>query len=249
MTFNLIPDFADRVLWLHERIGYVDQFLSDDELGLLTQELRYAYWQPSPTYQAMPDGSMQNVVNDFRTSESAYYHWFTSKFANCLADLDRKIGAAFGFRPEYLEPWQATRYAPGGSIRFHLDAGYWRDHPARERITTFLLHLVAPDAGGATAFRALDVQVPAAPGRLVFWLNLHDDTGLADHRMRHSGMPVQKGTKVTLATWQRQRPFPRADAPRGVDEVDGSRKGGERWNSASKTSSTALSSDTDRWST
>lgn len=246
MPFNLIRDFADRVVWVHDRIGYADRFLSDGDLCAVTQELRYAYWQPSPTYQAMPDGTMRNVVNGFRTSETALCHWFPSKLADFLTDIDRKISTAFGFPPEYLEPWQATRYAPGGSFDFHLDAGYWKDHPARERITTFLLHLTAADAGGATAFRALDVTVPAAPGRLVFWLNLHDETGRADFRMMHASAPVEKGTKMTLATWQRQRPFPRTDAPRDVDEAEASREGGERCSGTSKRSSSALSSGTER---
>jgi hypothetical protein len=161
----------------------------------------------------MPDGTMQDVVNGFRTSESAYHHWFTPKLQDLLTSLDQRTCTAFGFEHECLEPWQATRYKPGGSFEFHRDSGYWGDHPAGERITTFLLHLVAADVGGSTSFRALDLIVPAAPGRLVFWLNLNDNNGRADYRMIHSGAPVEKGTKLTLASWQRQRPFPRAQLP------------------------------------
>jgi hypothetical protein len=220
MQFNLIQDFADRVVWMHDRIGYVDQFLSSDDVSFVRHELQYAYWRPSPTYQSMPDGTMRDVVNSFRTSESAYYHWFTSKLSDFLAKLDHRISTAFRFEPECLEPWQATRYKPGGSFEFHRDSGYWGDHPSGERITTFLLHLVAAEMGGSTSFRALDLDVPAAPGRLVFWLNLHDHNGRADYRMIHSGAPVKKGTKLTLATWQRERTFPRGAEPPGVDERD-----------------------------
>jgi hypothetical protein len=208
MQFKLVKDFADRVVWLDQRIGYVDLFLSPDDVRFVTEELQYSYWQPSPTYEALPDGTRRNVVNSFRSSESAYYHWFTPKLLDFLADIDRQISTAFGFERECLEPWQATRYNPGGSFEFHRDSGYWADHPAGERIATFLLHLVAADAGGSTSFRALGFDVPPAPGRLVFWLNLHDN-GQADYRMIHSGTPVEKGTKVTLATWQRQRAFQR----------------------------------------
>ena len=228
MPFDLIPNFADQIVWLHDRIGYVDLFLSSDDVSSVTRELQYAYWQPSPTYQAMPDGTMQDVVNSFRTSESAYCHWFSPKLQELLATLDQRISTAFRFEPECLEPWQATRYNPGGSFEFHRDSGYWSDHPAGERITTFLLHLVAADVGGATSFRALDLIVPAAPGQLVFWLNLNDNNGRADYRMIHAGAPVEKGTKLTLASWQRQRPFPRAHAPRGVDEIGTLREGGKR---------------------
>src|SRR5438093_1080636 len=165
MKFNLVRHFADQVVWLHDRIGYVDLFLSRDEVSFVTRELQYAYWRPSPTYQAMPDGTRRDVVNTFRKSESAYYHWFTPKLSEFLTTIDRRISRAFRFKPECLEPWQATRYKPGGSFEVHRDSGYWSDDPAGERITTFLLHLIAADIGGATSFRALGLDVPAAPGR------------------------------------------------------------------------------------
>jgi hypothetical protein len=62
MQFNLVRHFGDRVVWPHERIGYVDAFLSSDDVALVTRELRFAYWRPSPTYQTMPDGTMQDIV-------------------------------------------------------------------------------------------------------------------------------------------------------------------------------------------
>ena len=194
-------------------------------MSFVTSELRYAYWRPSPTYQAMPDGTRRDVVNSFRRSESAYYHWFSRKLLDFLAGVDRRVSTAFGFERPCLEPWQATRYKPGGSFEFHRDSGYWSDHPAGERITTFLLHVVAADAGGATSFRALNLDVPAAAGRLVFWLNLHQNRR-ADHRMIHSGAPVEKGVKLTLASWQRERPFPRADALPGVPDINVSKRRG-----------------------
>lgn len=209
MQQNLHRNFGERVVWLHDRVGYIDRFLSQDDVSLVTRELRYAYWRPSPTYEAMPDGTRRDIVNSFRKSDSAYYHWFSPTLLAFLEKMDERISTAFAFERACLEPWQATRYKPGGSFEFHRDSGYWGDHPAGERITTFLLHLVAADVGGSTLFRALNLEVQAAPGRLVFWLNLHDD-GTADYRMIHSGAPVEKGTKVTLASWQRERPFPRA---------------------------------------
>ena len=74
MQFNLVQDLADRVVWNHRKIGYIDLFLSSDDVSFVTSELQSAYWRPSQTYQAMPDGTRRDVVNSFRTSESAYYH-------------------------------------------------------------------------------------------------------------------------------------------------------------------------------
>ena len=33
MPFDLIPNFADQIAWLHDRIGYVDLFLSSDHVA------------------------------------------------------------------------------------------------------------------------------------------------------------------------------------------------------------------------
>jgi hypothetical protein len=75
----------------------------------------------------------------------------------------------------------------------------WSDHPAGERITTFL-------PGITMKFERSTWLIARC---LVFWRNLDDESGLADYRMIHSGAPVEKGTKLTLASWQRERPFPR----------------------------------------
>ena len=208
----LFRSLGARVTWLHENLGYIDSFLSPEDLAQIQTELQNAYWRPSPTYVAMPDGTRRNIVNSFRSSDSAYYHWFSPELAALLADIDTRISDSFGFDAKLLEPWQATRYTTGGCFDFHRDSGYWGDHPSGERIITFLLHILAADEGGATSFRALGVEVPPAAGRLVFWLNLHA-SGHADYRMIHASAPVERGTKMTLTTWQRERPFLRIQSP------------------------------------
>src|SRR5215469_7654892 len=96
--FNLARDFADQVVWLHDRIGYVDRFLSNDDVSFVASELQYAYWRPSPTYEALPDGTRRDVVNSFRTSESAYYQWFSPKLLDFLEHLDRRVSTLFQFQ-------------------------------------------------------------------------------------------------------------------------------------------------------
>jgi hypothetical protein len=60
-----------------------------------------------------------------------------------------------------------------------LDAGYWDDHYAGDRILTFLLYLRTSLKGGGTYFRALDTYVDARAGRLLVWENLFPNGSVA----------------------------------------------------------------------
>jgi prolyl 4-hydroxylase len=124
--------------------------------------------------------------------------------------VEDQLARSFELDVADLEWWQATRYPVGGMLGYHLDSGYWDDHYAGDRVATFLLYLTTPLEGGGTHFRALDVLVEAQAGRLLAWNNLFPD-GRPNHSMIHAGTPVMAGDKVTLVTWQRQRPF-RLDA-------------------------------------
>ena len=169
-------------------------------------ELDCALWRPSLTYQKQQDGSYRNQLSPLRVSDTAHIEWFSDPLKSMLASIDRRLHQEFGVDPAYLEDWQATDYPPGGKFDYHLDAGYWDDHHAGDRILTFLLYLNTPSRGGATHFRALDKTVAARTGRLLVWNNLFPN-GNCDARMIHSGTPVIAGRKTTLVSWQRQKKY------------------------------------------
>ncbi len=191
---------------LSEEICFIDGFISGKECDLLLDELSIAFWEPSLTYQKQEDSSYRNNLTDFRLSETAHQEWFTDDLNTMLGVIDRRIGDEFGVDPAFMEAWQATDYPIGGKFDYHLDAGYWSDHYAGDRILTFLLYLTTPEEGGGTHFRALDQYVEARAGRLLVWTNLFPN-GDCDHRMIHSGAPLLKGRKTTLVSWERQKRF------------------------------------------
>jgi prolyl 4-hydroxylase len=172
----------------------------------MLDELTGAYWQPSLTYQKQHDGSYLNVLTDFRISETAHEDWFTDELKSILRNIELQLQKLYGVAPSHLEQWQATDYCRGGKFDYHLDAGYWGNHYAGERLHTFLLYLNTPQKGGGTHFRAVDVHVPAKAGRLLVWNNLFPD-GECDCRMIHSATPLVRGKKTTLVTWERQKVF------------------------------------------
>lgn len=184
----------------------VDDFLSRGECERMRKELDFTFWRPSLTYQRQPDDAYRHVLTDTRVSDTAHQDLFSDALLDLLGKIEARLCASFGIEPVLLESWQATRYPIGGKFDYHLDSGYWDDHHAGDRVRTFLLHLATPDIGGGTHFRALDVLVEARERRLVVWDDLFPD-GSPNHSMIHAGLPLLAGEKVTLVTWQRQRPF------------------------------------------
>jgi prolyl 4-hydroxylase len=184
----------------------VDDFISERECERIRTELDFTFWRPSLTYQRQPDDVYRHVLTDTRVSDTAHQDLFSNDLLGLLAVIEARLSVSFGVEPVLLESWQATRYPIGGKFDYHLDSGYWDDHHAGDRVRTFLIHLATPVAGGGTHFRALDALVDARERRLVVWDDLFPD-GSPNHSMIHAGLPVLAGEKLTLVTWQRQRPF------------------------------------------
>jgi prolyl 4-hydroxylase len=184
----------------------VDDFISPDECNLVLGELEFASWRRSMTYVLQADGSRLDELSPLRVSETAQQKWFSEELAELLANLELRMRSIANFDIANLEYWQATRYPRKGTFYYHLDAGYWDDHYAGDRIFTFLLYLTTPSRGGGTHFRALDKKIEARAGRLAVWDNLFPSGG-CNHRMIHSSVPLLSGRKVTLITWARQGVF------------------------------------------
>lgn len=189
-----------------------DDFLSPAACRQVLDELEFTLWRPSLTYLQQADGTRADVLSTLRVSNTAQQRWFTDELQSTLRGIERRLSRRFQLDPAYLESWQATDYPRGGGFYYHLDSGYWDDHPAGDRMLTFLLYLTTPRRGGGTHFRARDVRLQARAGRLVVWNNLFDN-GDCNHGMIHSSVPLQAGSKTTLVSWLRQKPFRTSDRP------------------------------------
>ena len=145
----------------------------------------------------------------FRTSETCHLPMEEA----AVAHLDAMLGELSGIAPEFGEPLQGQRYAPGQEFKAHTD--YFDPHGADferfctvsgQRTWTFMIYLNAVEAGGATRFKVIDKTIQPEPGKLVCWNNRRPD-GTVNPCTLHHGMKVRKGTKYVITKWFRERPW------------------------------------------
>jgi prolyl 4-hydroxylase len=150
-----------------------------------------------------------NGDSAFRTSETCDLD--TADTA--VAELERRIIEFIGLDPAHGEPIQGQRYAVGQEFKGHTD--YFEPQGvdfhkfcsiAGNRTWTVMLYLNAPQAGGATRFKAIDKTVQPEPGKLLCWNNLRPD-GSPNPSTIHQGMKVGVGVKYVITKWFRERPW------------------------------------------
>ena len=69
-----------------------------------------------------------------------------------------------------------------------------------------MIYLDAPEAGGATVFPHLDIEVVPKVGRLLAWNNMARD-GSPNSWTIHEGCAVEAGIKHIVTKWYRERPW------------------------------------------
>ncbi len=128
-----------------------------------------------------------------------------------VAKVDDAICELLGLTPEFGEPLQGQRYAPGQEFKPHTDtfepmgADYYQHCAERgNRTWTAMVYLNQPGDGGATRFKTIGKIVQPETGKLLAWNNLLPD-GRPNPATLHQGMKVRKGTKYILTKWFRER--------------------------------------------
>lgn len=149
----------------------------------------------------------------------AYSEYRTSQTCNlpandpAVAEVDRRIDDLLQTEPSHGEPLQGQRYGPGQEYRMHpdffyIDQAYWPqvDRQGGQRTWTAMAYLNEPQAGGATRFPYIDVEVKPKRGLLLVWNNMIAD-GSPNNWTYHQGCPVEAGTKYIFTKWYREKPF------------------------------------------
>lgn len=128
-----------------------------------------------------------------------------------VAGISRRIDALLGVEADIGEPIQGQRYLPGQQFKPHNDwfytsEGYWPQEETRggQRSWTAMAYLNAVEAGGATAFTHLGIQIEPRPGALLLWNNALRD-GRPNEATLHAGLPVEQGAKYVITKWYRTR--------------------------------------------
>jgi len=174
-------------------------FLSESECARL-RDMIDAVARPSALHEL-------DYASGFRTS----YSGDLDPRDAFVAGLSQRIDAVIGVQAAIGEPVQGQRYHPGQQFKPHNDwfytsEGYWPQEEARggQRSWTAMAYLNTVEAGGATAFTLLGMQIEPEPGVLLLWNNALPD-GRPNEATLHAGMPVERGVKYIITKWYRTR--------------------------------------------
>jgi len=137
--------------------------------------------------------------------------WVKHHQTPMIRSLVRRIGDLVGLPATHAESLQVVHYGPTQQYKPHFDAwdistpkGKQKTGRAGNRLVTALMYLNEVDAGGATTFPELDLEVDAVPGRLCLFHNLYEGSSERHPRSLHGGMPVIEGEKWACNLWFRE---------------------------------------------
>jgi prolyl 4-hydroxylase len=147
-------------------------------------------------------------VNRARTSDGMFFERGETPL---IARLEERFAALLHWPVANGEGLQVLRYRPGAEYRPHHDY-FDPEHPGTpailqrggQRVATLLVYLQAPEAGGATVFPDVALDITPVPGNAVFFSY---DRPHAITRTLHGGAPVLAGEKWVATLWMRERPF------------------------------------------
>ena len=143
-----------------------------------------------------------------RTSQGMFFE----RFENDLVHrIEQRIAKLLHWPVTHGEGLQVLRYQKGAQYLPHYD--YFDPQQAGtpallarggQRVATLIMYLAAPQAGGATVFPDLGLQVAPAQGTAVFFSYTEP---LPASLTLHGGEPVVQGEKWIATKWLRQRVF------------------------------------------
>lgn len=176
-------------------------FLSPEECAALIERIET---QRRPSTLANFNGD-----DLFRTSETCDLDGTDA----AIRLVDERIAAVSKLDLNYGEPMQGQRYEVGQEFKAHTDyfEPQGEDYQkytsvAGQRTWTVMVYLNAPDAGGATRFKAIDKLVQPETGKLLAWNNRRPD-GSPNPSTIHHAMKVRAGRKYVITKWFRERPW------------------------------------------
>ncbi|RZK99921.1 MAG: 2-oxoglutarate-dependent dioxygenase [Rubrivivax sp.] len=147
-------------------------------------------------------------VNVARTSQGMFF----ARAENALCQrVEQRIAALLNWPIERGEGLQILRYGPGAEYKPHYDY-FDPSQPGTptilrrggQRVATLVTYLNTPEAGGATLFPDIGLQVSAVAGHAVFF------SYALPHPMTqtlHGGAPVVAGEKWVATKWLREQRF------------------------------------------
>ena len=188
----------------HPRVVVFGGLLSHDECDAL-MDLARPRLSRSETVDNSTGGS---EVNAARTSDGMFFERGETPL---IERIEQRIAALVNWPLAHGEGLQILRYRPGAEYRPHHDY-FDPAHPGSatilkrggQRVGTIVMYLNTPEAGGATTFPDVGLDVAPIKGNAVFFSY---DRPHAATRTLHGGAPVIDGEKWVATKWLREGVF------------------------------------------
>ena len=148
------------------------------------------------------------LLHAARTSEGMFFERGESSVVQCI---ENRIAKLLRWPVKNGEGLQVLRYTKGGQYLPHYD--YFDPREAGtpkllerggQRVATLIMYLHSPQAGGATVFPDLNLEVEPTRGRAVFFNYAQPNP---TSQSLHGGAPVLAGDKWIATKWLRQGAF------------------------------------------
>ncbi len=185
----------------HPRIILFANVLSDDECDALIAASRPKLAR-SETVDRASGGT---ELNPARTSEGTYFFHDASPL---LERINRRMAQVTRWPLAHGEPLQILHYDVGAEYQPHYDYFSPEDEGTPtllqhggQRVGTLITYLNTPDAGGATVFPDIGLEVAAIRGNAVFFAY---ERPTPASRTLHGGTPVTAGEKWIATRWMRE---------------------------------------------
>ncbi|NNE10889.1 MAG: 2OG-Fe(II) oxygenase, partial [Ilumatobacter sp.] len=153
----------------------------------------------------------QNATSEKRTGSVG---WIKHNETPIIRTIVKRVGDLVGLPVTHAESLQVVHYGPSQQYKSHFDAwdpstpkGKEKTRRGGNRLVTALIYLNEVEAGGATGFPKLDVEVDAVPGRLCLFHDLVEGTSSRHPNSLHGGLPVEAGEKWACNLWFREHRY------------------------------------------
>jgi prolyl 4-hydroxylase len=147
-------------------------------------------------------------LNEARTSEGAYFFHDASPL---LEKINRRFAQVTRWPLAHGEPLQILHYGVGAEYQPHYDYFSPEDAGTPEllkhggqRVATLITYLNTPEAGGATVFPDIGLEVAPIQGHAVFFAY---ERAQPVSRTLHGGTPVVAGEKWIATRWMRENVY------------------------------------------
>lgn len=212
---RIVRDY-NAVVWSEEPwVLTIDDFLSEQECQTLIDWGHKREFERSvDAGKILPDGTMDTIVSDFRTSTNAWCLEGCYEDQVTQAVLDR-LEAMLGISRIHYEYFQLLKYQVGEYYKRHHDYNPKELYrPQGNRILTVYIYLNDVPAGGGTRFNSIrragggGLDITPKTGRVLIWPSVLDsDPTKMDGRTDHEALPVEGGLKFGANIWVHQRDF------------------------------------------